>query len=304
MHELYSPFHRNPVFNSGLPVMLAEMGSLKSEGRQNAWFKSAFRSLKSKFPEIKATVFFNSGIDLNLPSGINGQKLDWQLKNPDSVLAFINKSATKTSTNEIPLLTNEIVPLNKPLTVTTDKFSGTKGVNYTKGQYWYENNHPFAKNEFQKDFAEMKQIGINTVKISGSTHYVHKLLDAADEMDMNVHYECWVNDQLDFTSNKKELKDLTASILKTVNDLKKQDRIKDWNIGNAVLQKLYYFYYKPELLYHQEAYISWLRNLVLEIKKADPTRPVTIDVEVGDNLLAVTDLLHSRIPEIDFTDWS
>jgi len=66
-----------------------------------------------------------------------------------------------------------------------------------------------------------------------------------------------------------------------------------------VLEKLYYYYYKPELLYHQEAYISWLKDLVCKIKKTDPARPVTVDVEVGENLVSITNLLHSRIPEID-----
>lgn len=301
MQQLYSSFHINPVFQSGLPVMLAEMGSLKSEGRQIEWFKNAFDSIKTKFPEIKATVLFNSGIDMNLPSGISGRHLDWQLANPDTVLAIINKNRGKTGNNKVPLLWKTGLTVSKPassVSAAAQLFTGTKGVNYTKGQNWYENNHPFAKNEILKDFAEMKQNGIKAVKINGSVHYARKLIEAADEMDMKVYYEYRVP-EINFTADKEELNNVTKSILKMVNGLKKYEKIAGWNIGNAVLQKLYYYYYKPELLYHQEAYIAWLRKLVLEIKKADPARPVTIDAEVDDNLIAVTNLLHIRIPEID-----
>jgi len=302
MQQLYFPFHRNPIFNSGLPVMLAEMGSLRSEGRQNEWFEGAFNAFKSKFPEIKATVLFNSGIDQNLPTGVNGHKLDWRLEHPDSVLTIVNEQRSKKAVEKIQELRDKESLVTQPKasqTIVTQAFAGTKGVNYSKGQNWHEDNHPFVKKEILKDFVEMKQNGINAVKISGPIQYAHKLLEVADETDMKVHYQYWVPEELDFVADKEDQEDLTKSILKTVNALKKYKEVADWNLGNATLQKLYYFYYKPELLYHQEAYLSWLKKLVLEIKKADPTRPVTIEVEVGDNMIAATDLIHSRIPEIN-----
>ncbi len=302
MQELYYPFHINPVFNSGLPVMLAEMGSLTSEGKQDEWFKGAFHSFKQKFPEIKATVFFNSGVDQNLPAGINGQKLDWRIQSPAAVFALLNKNNSKASIDKIAVLSNHVSLINKlvsPVSNTAQILTATKGVNYTKGQNWYEDNHPFANKEILKDFGEMKKTGINAVKINGAPHYVRKMLDVADKLDMKIYYEYQLPDNVNFITDKKELEDITKSAIKTVDDLKEFKRIAGWNIGNAVLEKLYYYYYKPELLYHQEAYISWLRDLVCKIKKTDPARPVTVDVEVGDNLASITNLLHRRIPEID-----
>ena len=55
----------------------------------------------------------------------------------------------------------------------------------------------------------------------------------------------------------------------------------------AVFQKLSLYYYKPELLYQQDAYMLWVKNLVAAIKKADPDRSVTVDVEVSENLNAL-----------------
>jgi cellulose synthase/poly-beta-1,6-N-acetylglucosamine synthase-like glycosyltransferase len=300
MQQLYYPFHLSPVFNSGLPVMLAEMGSLKSEGRQNQWFKGAFDSLKQKFPEIKATVFFNSGVDRNLPAGITGEKLDWRLEKPDSVLSYVNESYSRRHINSYPLLSDEAFTESRATAAAaTNSLIGVKGVNYTKAENLYENNNLFAKKEILKDFAEMKQNGINAVKISEAGHYVNKILAAANEMDMKIHYEFWMPDQLDFIKDKKQLKEFSSHIIKTINRLKSNDKIANWNLGNPVMEKLSYFYYKPELLYHQQAYMAWLKTLVLEIKKADPSRSVTADVEVGENLITVTNLLHRYIPEID-----
>src|SRR5690606_23550966 len=59
MEDLYQPFHQTRAFGLGLPVMLAEMGSIGKEGNQTEWFKSAFLA-HNKFPEIKGFVFFNS----------------------------------------------------------------------------------------------------------------------------------------------------------------------------------------------------------------------------------------------------
>src|SRR5690606_24864167 len=50
MAELYKPFRDHAVFRSGLPVMLAEMGSLPSAGRQSEWFQAAFDDMKKTFP--------------------------------------------------------------------------------------------------------------------------------------------------------------------------------------------------------------------------------------------------------------
>lgn len=302
MEELYSPFHANPIFKSGVPVMLAEMGSLKSEGNQKEWFTDAFASFKQKYPEIKAAVLFNSGLDQNLPDGITGQHLDWRMEKPDSLLALIKNSYKKNPSNSVPALCKETISSNQPLLLNqaeAEIFAGTRGVNYSKVENLYQNNQPVTKNEIVKDFKEMKQNGINAVKVDGSTHDMQKIVTAAKEVDLKLHYAFWVPEDVSFITDKKQLKNIINNILEKVNDLKDDDIIAEWNIGNTVLQKLYYLYYKPELLYHQEAYILWLRSLVLEIKKADPSRPVTIDVEVGEHLLAVTNLLHARIPEIN-----
>src|SRR5690606_20109932 len=95
MGELYRPFREHAIFRSGIPVMLAEMGSLSSEGRQSQWFQTAFENMKTTFPEIRAVVFFDAGIDYNVPdTESNIGFLDWSIDDFDQ-LGIILRNADR-----------------------------------------------------------------------------------------------------------------------------------------------------------------------------------------------------------------
>src|SRR5690606_31515618 len=84
-----------------------------------------------------------------------------------------------------------------------------------------------------------------------------------------------------------------------VSSLKNDPAIVMWNISNTPLRAMDYFYYKPDLLYAREYYISWLSKLINDIKAIDPVRPVSVDIEVDDNLNEYAGWLHRHIPAID-----
>ncbi|HYK77914.1 MAG TPA: glycosyltransferase family 2 protein [Daejeonella sp.] len=300
MEELYLPFHKNKVFCSGIPVMLAEMGTLKTEGPQNNWFSEAAQSIHTKFPEIKAVVLFHSNKDKNVPNGyMPNRYLDWTIDNAAWLAPLLSlKSAPEISakralTGLAPILANA------PSGVDSSKmFIQTKGVNYSKGQTWYKNFHQFSKKELNQDLREIKKMGANTLKIYGPNAYDGQIIRTARQLNLKIHYGFWV-DENDFINHREKLNEIESNILKKVNELKNDTTISSWNIGNSVLQKLELYYSKPNLLYQQSDYISWLRDLILEIKLADPKRMVTVEVEVAENLPELTELLNSRIPEID-----
>ena len=301
MEQLYQPFHNNPVFRTGLPVMLAEMGSLQSEGGQADWFKGASQSVKTKFHEVKAFVLFNSGVDKNMPDGTYGKNLNWQMEHNTWVTSLNNTKQSK-HIYKIPAFRDTMaaaLPTKSFLTNNNRMFVETKGINYTRGQSWYKNYHPVTERDIVSDFTKMKQLGINTIKQYGPGIYDRNILVAASKIDMKVHYGFWIPDEISFISNNQKLSKLAKTILKTVNDLKDNNKIVAWNIGNNVLQQLSLYYYKHELFYKQESYMSWLRKLIQDIKIADPKRPVTVDVEVSSGLPDITNMLQSYIPEID-----
>lgn len=296
--EIYQPFHKNPIFKLGIPVMIAEMGSLKKTGhKQDVWVKTAINKIKSKYPEVRAYVFFNSSLDKNMPDGSIGL-LDWQLKNIPKIKAGLPKQ------KYTPLIQKKgantmIVATDIASTDSSKMFLGTKGVNYLKGKNWFKNINPLTKKVIESDFATMKLTGVNTVKISGPNIYDRNMLNVAKNSGLKIHYSFWVPEALRFIKNERELNRLSMNILETISMYKNDSSIVSWNISNNTLQQLELNYYKPELLYQQQAYFRWLRNLIQKIKKIDSKRIVTVDVAVTSNIAETLNMIKNQVPEID-----
>ncbi|MDR6781659.1 cellulose synthase (UDP-forming) [Pedobacter africanus] len=302
MEELYQPFHQNAVFRSGLPVMLAEMGSLTNAGDQDKWFTEAFR-VRKKFKEIKGFVFFNSGLDKNVPGNAGQDVLNWSIQHPqifkELLLPFARKSRKQAAAVvlKIPQI-DQSAPQSASLGA-KDLFEGLKGMNYNRGGDWTNNYHTVTIYDILNDFKEMKAIGVSAVKRYGPDIYDRNILKAARRTGIKIHYGYWISDELDFLADGEELNKLQAKILQSVSSLKKEPMIVSWNIGNAVFQKLDLYYYKPELIYQQSAYLNWLKKLVANIRKIDPERPISVDVGVDENMNFVVDRLKRAIPQID-----
>jgi cellulose synthase/poly-beta-1,6-N-acetylglucosamine synthase-like glycosyltransferase/beta-mannanase len=289
--SLYAPFHQQAVFQSGLPVMVAEMGSLVRAGRQEQWWHDAFHIIRQDFGEIHAFVIFNSAVDKNILRPVAGNVLDWQIQQPQLIAA-----AWKTEKEEYALLDT----VNNTAGTTVLKMPDTiRGVNYHKGENWFRNLHALTRREITKDFEEMKTLGINTIRCYGPEVYDRNILAVAREKNIHIQYGFWVPDINTMEQPQKELDRLERKILQRVESLKNNRYIMAWNIGNSNFQQLANHYYKPALLYHQNTYLKWLKNLVVTIKRTDPGRPVTIDVNLTDNIAGTLHFLHAAVPEVD-----
>ncbi|WP_316839058.1 glycosyltransferase [Pedobacter gandavensis] len=304
MEDLYRYFHQQPIFRSGLPVMLAEMGSLVSAGRQEEWFQAAFQS-RRKFPEIKGFLFFDSGFDKNVPQGNAEGILDWRIQQAEQMSKLLkenDKTSDHTVITKTPLLLTSSISkevANPSVIKNLNLFASIKGVNYNRGQDWKKNYQTVTMRDMVVDFEEMKHIGINTIKRYGPDIYDDNILRLAKKTGINIHYGYWISDELDFVSDTKSRDLLADRILASVTEMKDEESIKSWNIGNAVFQKMDLYYYKPELMYQQDAYLFWLKSLIVSIKKVDPKRPVTVDIEVSENMNSTIERYRKLIPEID-----
>jgi len=302
MEQLYQPFHKNPLFKTDLPVMLAEMGSLPAEGKQDQWFQNAFKSIRRKFPEIKAAVFFNSSLDRNTIDTAIGKPLNWEIEDFTKVGLALKKYNKKRSWIDYPNGIETAVNNTESSTknINTQVLSEIRGVNYAKGQIWSTNYHALKKKEIVADILEMKKVGFNTIKYFGPSVYDRNVLNVAEDNGLKVAYSYWLPDNSDFIADRKALDSYADKVLNTVAELKGRKDIILWNIANTPLRKLEHDYYMPDLFFPREAYISWLHKLVKEIKKIDPSRPVTVDLYANNNLGKNIAMLHSRIPDIDY----
>jgi cellulose synthase/poly-beta-1,6-N-acetylglucosamine synthase-like glycosyltransferase/beta-mannanase len=317
--HLYEPFHQLPIFRAGLPVIVSEAGSLRDGSNQEKWMQEALADIDTTFREIKALVFFNSAQDNNLQAGVNEGTLNWQMHDPGIFFkAAARRSAVAPKSNIEAIC--ELAPLAafKSSTVQTSlaAFKSTpratinsnpvqriklpdtiRGMNYQKGQNWFRNIHAVTRLEAVKDMQEMRALGINVIKRTGPGVYDRNILAAAKQCGMRVHYNFRMPELTDI--HAKELSKLSHTILSTVNELKHDTSIMAWNISNATWQQLESRYYKPDLLYRRHEWLGWLRELIAQIKAADPRRPVTVDVAADERLMQTMQVLNEQLPRVD-----
>ncbi|QEC77668.1 glycosyltransferase family 2 protein [Mucilaginibacter ginsenosidivorax] len=214
-----------------------------------------------------------------------------QLYAPAARPALLPADSNKTVTDRLTQLKN--ILLNPHI------FPAVKGVIYPKGHYWYKNISPLTKKIIVADFKEMRAAGVNTIKIYGPNIYDHSTFEAAAQQGLKIHYSFWIPDAQNFIDEADNLDDVAKLILKTINKNKTNADITAWNLGNSSYQQLSSFYHTPQLFYAQYHYIRWLKQLVNDIKLADPTRPLTFDVLPVPALATTLNLLHAQIPAID-----
>jgi cellulose synthase/poly-beta-1,6-N-acetylglucosamine synthase-like glycosyltransferase/beta-mannanase len=292
--ELYTPYHHKQLFRSGIPVMVAELGSLKKEGNQQHWLQEAFSDIKTRFPEIKGTVLFNSSYDANTVNKKDSGVLDWKLSKPARSLQAMH------------MLQKNDDDITRPLTQLAapsgnhekgHMMDSVRGVIYAKGIPWFRNLHTLTRKEIRTDLKGMQQIGINTIRRHGPGVYDHNILAVAGELGMQVQYAFWMPDEGNFGTDG-HWDDFARSVIATVKKRKDDSSIIGWHLSNNAWSRLSSMYVKPTLLRYQDEYLASLRELVRQIKAVDPQRPVTLDIPLDDGVNATLQIFARALPEI------
>ncbi|WP_341836139.1 glycosyl hydrolase [Chitinophaga pollutisoli] len=295
--KLYAPFHRLPLFRSGLPVMVAEMGSAADAGNQSRWLSDAFRDISLLFPEIHAQVFFNTAHDTNVPPGDSSRYIDWTIRQPMPVL---------TALNNYPRLHGPVAAIASISQITTSSTAvhhllpdSIRGLLYQKGEEWFGNRHVLTRRETASDMQQMQQLGVNTIRRYGPGVYDRNVLAEAGSHGIRVHYGFWLPDVTDMDKDSSSLTRMQASILRTVAGRRSDTVITAWHLGNNAWQELSQYHFKPALLYQQQRYLQWLEGLAAAIKAADPSRVVTTDLHMYPGLPESMPWLRLQLPAID-----
>jgi cellulose synthase (UDP-forming) len=303
LEAAYAPFHQTAVFRSGLPVMLTHVSRPSTGNKSEGWLQPAFKSAKQIYPEIRGFILSTNTSERAIDEFNLSHLLVDNNQQPVSARHLLKiKQQEELGRPATPILVSlsqynsEVVP---SVSTKPTALAGVVGMNYTKAANWKKSYQAFTKRELIADVKEMHQMGINTLKHIGPSVYDHNLLGVTQQLGLNLHYEYWIPDAINFVTDKKELEKLRKTILSSVDDLKPNRNIIAWHIGNTALQDLDFFYYKPDLLYQQDACLEWLKRLVHDIKTIDPDRPVTIDINVSDDMPELVERIHTFIPEID-----
>lgn len=298
--DLYKPFKLQYLFNSGLPVMIGEMGTLADSLNQARWFADAFDSIRHSFPEIKAIVFFNNPKDVNIPRGMNTALINWQWKNPDSILHKVKQYAPMDSsriTASWSSITNAMVKERSAPPVSFP--AGILGTNYHTGQNWFRNFHELNRVKIASDFRQMQSLGINTIRRYGPGVYDHNILAVARETQMNIIYSFWMPDISGKPEDEEILQKTMKLILKRIQELKKHSSIIAWSIGNTNQKTPEERQSKIISIYKRRKILEWIDQLSAQVKTIDPSRPLSMDVDLDLHMNASLSALHAQLPNID-----
>ncbi|AEI49611.1 glycosyltransferase [Runella slithyformis] len=285
----YWSFHKHPVFQMGLPVMLIENENCSLSEKE-------LKSIRTSYAEIKGAVIDGRTADSFGSLRHIYKKTDksdtWMRK--QNRFRKVRPESISKLLASYPAASKNRVLLANP----SDFLNTTRGINYTKAQDWTNSITPLRMSDLMEDFNEMKTLGINTVKHSGPGIYDRNIVRAAEQTGMKVNFSFWMDDHLDFVEERNKLEQVRMDILEVVSTYKDHKNIIGWNIGNAVFQELPFRYFKPDLIIQQDAYLSFVKELVHSIRKIDPSRPVTIDVALAADLPQTVEQMHRLMPEV------
>ncbi|OMP29815.1 hypothetical protein BKM32_16105 [Mangrovimonas sp. DI 80] len=287
---MFDPFHMELEEVCDKPVMISEFGSLGSEENKRRWINSAFRCLRGEFDEIKAIVFFNSNLDNNHPEGYEANETfnwsvqgngvayhhfkPWDTNNKNEEVEQKNKGTLETS-----------LKMNDNLDFLLHKF---QGVNIKKGQNWKTDYHVLTRERLEQDFAEMKDLGINTIKFMENDIYDYNLLSISNEYGLKVVYSFFVPEKIDFLKDSISPITLKNHIIEKIQERKNENHIVSWAIENDILKHQKRVYGVEEQFFQGKAYLKWLDELILEINTIDPNRPVSVTSTVNrDGLVSL-----------------
>lgn len=310
--EVYLPyrteilnFYKQDMKNLYRPIMLAEFGSTSYGGDQANWMKDAMNKIQDKYPEIKATVLFNSNIDSNWATPwrpTEDKYINWTVDDNEEVISYLREEYTKKTFNETPLylakakegigkfdkpLHNKSLYNNTAIQKKRGKFNFLvdgkpfyiKGVAYNSGHDWRDGNFPLSKKQILNDLKKIKEMGANTIRRYNPTINDVNILRAADETDLKVLYGFWFDPEIDYYKDSVKVNEYLKKVETTVLKYKHHPSLIGWSVGNETWGLLKHQFSKPYLTKVRISYLQMLEQMAKTIHQLDPDRLVFSSME-------------------------
>ena len=253
--SLYRPFHIQPVFQLGLPVIVINTVSNNAQ-----WWDKAWKNIDTAFTEIHSVI-------VNTP-GLAGADKKINL----------NTLFTNAPPASMPLDVQEINE-NKNRTAALNKLpDAIKNIVYDKGYYWFRNRHTLSMKTLESDIAAIKKMGVNTIERTMPGFYDANLSKVIVNNKMNLIPRFGLVKKTDLIADSSQMKQQKEIILKTVKENLSKKYIIAWNMGDDVLYDLANQTYKPDYFNYEQKYVLWLSDVCKEIRLLDSLRPIIIDL--------------------------
>jgi cellulose synthase/poly-beta-1,6-N-acetylglucosamine synthase-like glycosyltransferase len=284
--SLYRPFHRLPLFKSGLPVIIT--ATFPFTKTKEEWWNNAWKNIDTAFTEIKSVVVNGENDAVNKKwatyTGLPSVELILA-KAPKSVRPFEMENIGRQSA----------MRLAKKIALP----DATKSVVYDKGVYWFQNRHTLNLKIVQADIVAMKKMGINAVERTMPGFYDDNLGRVLEDNGMHLIPRFWLLGSPDEIADDKKMKQQKEEILKTIKKNLNKKYIIAWNLGEDVLYRLSNQIFKPDYFYYRQKYIAWLSDLCHQIRLLDSVRPLVMDLHWDINGEKQFHYYQTHVPEID-----
>jgi cellulose synthase (UDP-forming) len=273
---LYKDFQKlyvSEAYSLELPVIL----ELNSHFENHKDLYNNYKSLSDSFAQIGGLMvkdFSCLSATLPFPKPLQEKR------------KFAEYTAPQISQNELDAST----PLDYPMLA---------GVNYYKGSDWQATRNPLFRETLENDFREMNQLGLKTIKRTGPGFYDFNILNQAEQSEHQILYGFWTAHIKSFEKDLTELAALKELILNSVSDKMGEKSIIAWHLGGANWNKLGFYHNQPELNFERNAYLRWLADISFEIKKLDPSRSISIEIDSGPFCEENIKHILKQVPFID-----
>lgn len=282
----YQPYHRLSLFQAGLPVMITEAGTLADN--KALWWKVTADNIDTAFKEIKAVVAVSdTGNYLQTTAPfIAGNTANFFQKLTNSSFEKAISAGKLSATAPVSARRYDL-----PDTL--------RGIVYDKGYFWFRNRHTMTGRTVEKDIANIKAMGANTVERTMPGFYddiIDKVLRQNDIKQIGRFVTLIGADELD---NTEVLEKEKQKILAVVKQNLGKTNIIAWNLGSDILFNLENQTYKPGYFYYRDKYVLWLADLCNQIRSIDPVRPIITDLNWDVNGEKRLAFYKAHVPQIN-----
>ncbi|RMG70636.1 MAG: glycosyltransferase [Bacteroidetes bacterium] len=174
-----------------------------------------------------------------------------------------------------------------------------KGVAYTSRQSWRDDETPLVREVLAEDFAQIREMGGNTIRRFIPSVFDLNILREADAQNLHVLYGFWVDPAWDFQGDSLEMATEKRLILKQLAELKDHAPILAWTLGQGTWQRIQEFCTPTYTPHQRRAYLAFLEDLIQAIKALDPNHPVAIILEEGAGLDLALSEVKTWLPSVD-----
>jgi F5/8 type C domain-containing protein/glycosyl hydrolase family 2 len=132
-----------------------------------------------------------------------------------------------------------------------------------------------ASSTAEAHMADLRSLGVNTVRTWGTDGTSAPLLDQAAANGIKVINGFWLGQGNDYLNDTNYKTTTENTILQWVNTYKNHPGVLMWDVGNEVLLSLQNTFTGTQLQAERNAYAQYVNQVAQAIHAADPNRPVT-----------------------------